>query len=45
MCSAVKTSVAMGNANRDLKETASMVTDNVEDDGAAHILEKLCLKD
>ena len=43
MCDVVGTSVAVGNANHTLKETATYITDNTENDGVAKILEKLCL--
>ena len=45
MCDVVGTSVAVGNANNVLKEAATYITDNTENDGVAKILEKLCLED
>jgi hydroxymethylpyrimidine pyrophosphatase-like HAD family hydrolase len=44
MCDVVGTSIAVGNANQTLKEIATYITDTAENDGAAKILEKLCLK-
>lgn len=45
MCDVVGTSVAVENANHILKESATYITDSTENDGAAKILEKLCLKE
>lgn len=44
MCDVVGTSVAVENANTILKETATYITDSASNDGAAKILEKLCLE-
>jgi hydroxymethylpyrimidine pyrophosphatase-like HAD family hydrolase len=44
MCDVVGTSIAVGNANQTLKEIATYIAEDVENDGAAKILEKLCLK-
>ena len=44
MCDVVGTSVAVENANTILKETATYITDSAINDGAAKILEKLCLE-
>lgn len=40
----VGTSIAMGNANTLLKESSTYITDTASNDGAAKMLEKLCLK-
>lgn len=45
MCDVVGTSVAVANANHILKESATYITDSAAEDGAAKILEKLCLTD
>lgn len=45
MCDVVGTSIAVDNANHVLKESATYITDSVENDGAAKILERLCLKE
>ena len=42
MADVVGTSVAVENANPILKEVTTYITDSVENDGAAKILEKLC---
>ena len=44
MCDVVGTSIAVENANPTLKEIATYITDTAENDGAAKILEQLCLK-
>ena len=43
MTDVVGTSIAVANANELLKESSSLITDSAEEDGAAKILEKLCL--
>lgn len=45
MCDVVGTSVAVGNANSILKESATYIADSVENDGAVKMLEKLCLEE
>jgi len=45
MADIVKESIAVGNANNTLKEVSKYVADNVENDGAAKLLEHLLLAD
>ena len=43
ICDVVGTSIAMGNANQVLKDNATLIADDVKNDGAAKILEELLL--
>ena len=43
MCDVVSTSIAVANANEELKEIATYITKSAQEDGVAEILEKLSL--